>query len=513
MRRRASLVPRVPAMTAPPAGLSARRATVVAGLAGLATAASLPPSRWWPLGIIGVGLLVPLTRFDARRRFLLGWIAGAVHFGIALAWMADFSLPGVVAAVALESLFPAAALTIAGRRGPPAVTLPAALVLAEAARQRWPLGGLPLGGLALGQAVGPLAPVARLAGELGIIAVAAMAGTGAVTFLGRGGATGRRTAVAALSTAAAIVVLGAVTPPGSPRGPLTIAAVQGGGPRGTRAVDSDPAEVFARHLSASDQVTGPVDVVLWPEDVVDVAGPVAATAESRRLSDLARRLGATVVAGVVEGGGKRFRNAAVAWAPDGAIVDRYDKVHRVPFGEYVPARRLVARLADLSAVPRDALPGRGPGRLETPAGRLGVLISYEVFFSGRARAAARTGASVLVVPTNTASYRGWQVPAQELAAARLRALETGLDLVQAAPTGYSAAVDASGHVRGRSALGHATVLTGAVDRRSGETPYTRTGDAPTVAAAVVALAVIRWRTDTVTATRSRSLGRGPHRTS
>jgi len=73
------------------------------------------------------------------------------------------------------------------------------------------------------------------------------------------------------------------------------------------------------------------------------------------------------------------------------VVDRYDKVRLVPFGEYVPARRLVAALADLSAVPRDALPGRGTGLLRTPAGRAGVVISYEVLFSDRARAAIRAG--------------------------------------------------------------------------------------------------------------------------
>ena len=132
-------------------------------------------------------------------------------------------------------------------------------------------------------------------------------------------------------------------------------------------------------------------------------------------------------------GGRRFRNAAVAWAPDGTRTARYDKAHRVPFGEYVPWRELVGRLADLSAVPRDAVAGHGPGRLDTPVGRLGVVVSYEVFFPARARAAIRSGGSVLLVPTNASSYRTRQVPAQEVAAARLRALETGRAVVQAAP--------------------------------------------------------------------------------
>ena len=154
---------------------------------------------------------------------------------------------------------------------------------------------------------------------------------------------------------------------------------------------------------------------------------------------------------------------------------------------YVPARSLVRRFADLAAVPRDAIPGRGPGRLHTRAGPLGVLISHEVFFPDRARAAVGAGAEVLLVPTNASSYRGRQVPAMELAAARLRALETGRSVVQAAPTGYSAIVSASGRVLRRSPLGPPAVLQEVVARRQGATVYTRVGDAPALLLALLGL--------------------------
>ena len=119
---------------------------------------------------------------------------------------------------------------------------------------------------------------------------------------------------------------------------------------------------------------------------------------------------------------------------------------------------------------------------------MGVLISYEVFFANRARAAVRSGADVLLVPTNASSYKTSQVPTQELAAARLRAIETGRDVVQAGPTGYSALIDARGRVRTRSTLGRRDVRQGTVERRRGQTPYTRTGDWPVEAAAVLVLA-------------------------
>ena len=163
----------------------------------------------------------------------------------------------------------------------------------------------------------------------------------------------------------------------------------------------------------------------------------------------------------------------------------------MPFGEYIPARSFFARLGDVSAVPRDALPGRGPGVVDIPGrpGRLGVLISYEVFFQDRSRAAVRAGGRVLLVPTNASSFRDAQVPAHELAVARLRALETGRWVVQAAPTGYSAVIDDRGRVVARTGLGSPAVLRHDVQLRTGRTLFVNLGPAPVLLAAGVSLAL------------------------
>jgi apolipoprotein N-acyltransferase len=292
----------------------------------------------------------------------------------------------------------------------------------------------------------------------------------------------------------AVALVGVVAPDGAVDRRLTVAVVQGGGPRGVRAVARDPAPVFQRHVEATAGVRPPVDLVLWPEDVVDVEAEVATTPEGATLAALARSLGATLVAGVVQDEpGNRFRNSAVPWGPDGTVLPRYDKVHRVPFGEYIPARGLFERLADLSDVPRDATVGRGPAVLDTPAGRLGVVISYEVFFPERARSAVRAGGRVVLVPTNASSYRDSQIPAQEVVVARLRALETGRWVVQAAPTGYSAVVDHHGHVLARSRLGGAAVLRHQVQLRTGRTVFVSLGPAPVVLAAAATLAIAHRR--------------------
>ena len=459
--------------------------TAAAG-SGLALALALPPAGLWPLGPVGIGILGRLLHGrGARQRVVVGATAGLAYFAVGLWWVADFTLPGYVVLCLLEAGFMALACLAVPSGTGWAVGVPAALVLMEAARTRWPLGGLPLAGLSLGQANGPFAPAAAVGGPLAVVLLVGVAGAalGALTRPG-----GRPVAAAAVAVLAGTAALAPAAPAGRTTGDLAVAAVQGGGPRGVRALDSDPGEVFRRHLESTDRIQAPVDVVLWPEDVVDVPGPVALTSEGRQLAGLAQRLRTTLVVGVVEDAPKRrFRNAVVAWGPDGREVARYDKVHRVPFGEYVPARGLVRRFADLAAVPRDAIPGRGPGLLDTPAGPLGVLISYEVFFPDRARVAVRSGADVLLVPTNASSYQGRQVPAMELAAARLRALETGRSVVQATPTGYSAIVSASGTVQRRSPLGPAAVLDAVVPRRQGNTIYTRVGDGPILLLSLIGL--------------------------
>ena len=446
-------------------------------------ALSLPPWGWWPLAFAGFALLYRVLEDKPwRRRLLLGWVSGLGHFAIGLFWMTEFTLPGGILGILFSATFIAVAamLTPAQPGWRRAVAFPCALLLLEALRVRFPFGGVPPGGIALGQIGGPLGPAARLGGPLLLVALPALVGMARL---------------ASVALAVGLAALGVVLPAGHPTGRrIDVALVQGGGPRGFRAIDTEQAGVYEAHIKASARIPSRVDLVLWPEDVVDVEGNVADTPAAADLAAIARQHHASLIAGVVEGSGTdHFHNAAVAWSPDGAIVGRYEKVHRVPFGEWVPFRSLVRRVADLSAVPADAIAGRGPNILRTPAGRLGVAISYEVFFPDRGRNATRRAADLLLVPTNAASFKTSQMPTQEIAASRLLAVSAGRTVLQAAPTGYTAVVTHDGRVRQRSVLSRRQVLRARVTLRGGRTPYAVVGDWPWVGLAMAGVLTARSR--------------------
>lgn len=420
-----------------------------------------------------------------RRRAALGFVAALGFLVPGIWWMHEFTAPGYVLACLFESALLAIGITL-GRRW----ALPAGIVVAESVRASWPFGGVPVPTVAQTQVGGPLAQIGRIGGELLITASVV------VLAIALREAWRRRWvhATACAGSVVLVTMLGYAAPRGHAVGSITIAAVQGGGPRGTRAINTDDTLVLLRHLATTKHIAPGADVVLWPEDVVDVDEPILTTPEGARLSALAAKLRATLIAGVVEGGQAEhqdtvFINFSQAWGPDGRPLGRYEKNRRVPFGEFIPFRSIISKLGDVSAVPRDARIGRGHGVLATPSGRVGVVISWEVFFSDRARDAIGHGGEVLLGPTNAASFSTTQMPALELGAARLRAIETGRDLVSAAPTGFSAVISPTGHVRQHSDLGARAVLRATVDRRRGQTIYTRVGDGPfflLAAAAVLA---------------------------
>ncbi len=467
--------------------------------AGACIALAMPPAGWWPLAFIGIALWDRvLAGVSWKTRFLRTWLIGAVWFFPTLLWMFDLTPPGYVIACTVYAAYfgVAAACTPPGRAR--WIVLPGTIVLAELCKWTFPFGGVPLANLALTQAGScaapcaqldsPLAQAARIAGPLLVVGLVVIGG------IALSAAWERRWTAAAIALAVVVGVtaLGYIAPRGHDIGELRVAIVQGGGPQRTGIGNGDSAGVFQRHVNATRAlVTKPVDVILWPENVVSVDGSFASSAEYKVLSKLAKEKDATMIVGITEDveGKPLFYNASVVINPDGTIGDRFDKVRTVPFGEFVPFRSVIQAVAGTSGIPsRDAVPGTGHGVVHTGEGDFGVVISWETFFTDRARDAIGHGGQVLMNPTNGASYWLTQVQTQQIASSRLRAIETGRWVTQAAPTGFSALIDPNGKLLERSDVSETRVIEATVQRREGDTLSVLVGFWPMILASLVAIA-------------------------
>lgn len=492
-------------------------------LGGLLVALSLPPWGFWPLAFVGIALFeTGLQQADTgRQRMARGMAFGVGWLGPGMAWMWFLTAPGYVLATLLFALFHGLAAWVAPRGPWRVLGRPAAHTLAEALRLCFPFGGVPLATVAIGQSGGPFLGIARVGGVLLLtwftfqVGFALAGPSPVVPALARQrGVTAKGEWHGVIAFVAALLVwaigpLADTTHAVAEVAPMRVSVVQGGGPQGTHAVNTGHEAVFQRHLAATRTIeAGTADLVVWPENVVDV--PVFdGSPELVAIAGEAARIGAPFVVGVTEDDGPdHFTNAQVVVTPDGVVVDRYDKVRRVPFGEYMPLRGLLHALgAPTDLVPRDATAGTGPAALTLPDGTtMGVVISWEVFFGGRANDGVVHGGEFIINPTNGSSYTWAILQTQQVASSRLRAVEQGRWVVQASPTGFSAFVSPDGDVLQRTSVSHCSVadveageaceravISAPIERRMGRTWYSRIGNVPWVVLFAALFALARWR--------------------
>jgi apolipoprotein N-acyltransferase len=248
-------------------------------------------------------------------------------------------------------------------------------------------------------------------------------------------------------------------------------------------VNTDPREVFERHLELTKalQPSTKRSAVVWPENVINVSaqGLFVDSREYTELATEAKRLRVPLVVGITESAGpEAFTNAQIVIEPNGVISSRYDKVRRVPFGEYMPMRSLLSSVgAPTHLVPRDARAGDARGWIDIGDERAAVAISWEIFFGGRVNEGVVDGATFIINPTNGSSYTWTILQTQQVASSRLRAREQGRWVVQAAPTGFSAFISPRGEVFERTSISDAAVIERTVSLYSGRTPYSRLGNA------------------------------------
>ncbi|WP_234314129.1 apolipoprotein N-acyltransferase [Streptomyces sp. NBRC 109706] len=497
----------------------ARPAALAAG-GGLVLAAAFPPLGWWPLAFVGPAMLLLVLR-DRRPRaaFGLGTVFGLAFFGPLLLWLTNLGVLPWAALVLVQALLLGASSCavppLTRLRGWPLWTA-AWWVAVEAVRSRVPLGGFPWGRLAFSQADAPTLGWAAVGGAPAVSALVALTAACLAALLLRlrqqhrppstGARAVRAPAVALLAAVAATTAGTLFVPSASGDGQerATVAVVQGNVPRG-RSVEEQARvrQVADNHIAATRELADAIrtgdapqpDLVLWPENATD-RDPRTDPDLREGINRAAAEVGAPIVVGaILDAPDNRIRNTSLLWTPENGPGPYSAKQQLVPFGEYIPARWLLGSFGDLQLVPRDFVPGDGPVRLDAGPVRLATSICYEVAYDGQVRDAVRTGANLLAVPTNNATYmRNGSVaePEQQLAMSRLRAVEHGRATLVASTTGISAIVAPDGTVTAATGLWTRDVLTASVPLNTDTTTATRLGPLPEAAitlTATIALAL------------------------
>lgn len=227
------------------------------------------------------------------------------------------------------------------------------------------------------------------------------------------------------------------------------------------------------------------DLVVWPETPAPFFLSLDPSFRTR-IASLAARLDAHVLVGYIDFQGELPTNSAGLVSPEGAQVSRYDKIHLVPFGEYVPFRRVLFFAESMVRNVGDFAPGTEFAISPLDGHRLATNICYEDVFPNLFRQFTRLGAQVIVNITNDDWFGDSSAPYQHLRMALVRAAENRRYVIRAANTGISAIIDPYGRVLAETSIGERTVLDGDVGYRSDLTFYVRFGDVFALTVSLVA---------------------------
>jgi apolipoprotein N-acyltransferase len=239
-------------------------------------------------------------------------------------------------------------------------------------------------------------------------------------------------------------------------------------------------------------------LIVWPE----TASPTALRRDpglQQLLAGMARDMGTALLVGsidVLEGSPNRFTNTAFLVTERG-IAGRYDKIHLVPFGEYVPLSRVIGFVRGWAEFIADLESGTSAVVFPGPPAPFGVVICYEGIFPDLFRQFVNNGARIMVNMTNDGWFGRTSGPDQHLAMYPFRAVEHRIAVVRAANTGISAFIAPSGQIVRHLNLFQRGILSDRVPLREGRTLFTRLGDWVawlSLAVAAVSVGLARRRT-------------------
>ncbi len=464
-------------------------------------------------GWTGRGVAIPGV--STRRGFMLGLLAGFIHFAGTVYWtgatVSTFGgLPVIVAVIvaALLALYMAAYIAVTcaigaivirqfGARG--LCLVPVVWVATEYLR------GIVLGGfpwIPLGNTMVTLLPIAQLASVLGVFGLSLFVALVNAGFALAALATGRSRIAAAGLTLAAIAVLSIWGGVRLSRNTLTqgapikVGLIQGNIAQTDKWNPARAGMIVDRYLQLTRQAAeNGAQFIMWPESSTpfyfeeDPSGQV--------VRNLVRSIGRPLLLGSDEfeqTEPPKHYNAAFMLDTAGATAAVYRKIHLVPFGEYVPLQQLLFFVGPLVEAVSAFSRGTRVTMLPVEGHMVSTAICYEVTYPALSREAVLNGSEMLTTITNDAWYGDSSAAYQHFEMAAMRAIEQGRYLVRAANTGISGIVDPYGRVLVKTNLFETVAVVGEARFVQSRTLYARIGDLVaylSIAITIVALVLTR----------------------
>jgi len=424
--------------------------------AGIALDAGFPDKGWWPLTLVGAGIV--LAALIGRRpgmAFLIGLVAGATFWGVHISWLTLYlgpvpwlGLTGFEAvyfalgAMLIAVVYRRADLVWPSRRGRLGIVplvVAGLWTLREGINSIFPYGGFSWGRVAMSQSESPYAGLVAWVGMSGLSFVLVWLVAFLIQLAREGGAAGLARTTRVLAAAVAIAATLAVPAwPAPTSGTSRIGAVQGNSNAGLFAVH-ERGDILSDHVSASQALEGQdLDVVVWPENASDI-DPAQYAIAAQTLDAVSQRLGdVPMVVGTIQQRDGKVYNTSLLWQ-NGGVADYYDKRHPVPFAEWMPNRDFFHALAPdlVDLVTRDYEFGSTDLTFDINGLIAGISICFDITDDAVMRSMSAEGAQVILAQTNNADFGQTDENLQQLAIARLRAIEFGRSVVNISTVGTS----------------------------------------------------------------------------